>query len=232
MANTVQAPLQSFLDQAVREYRDKVLERILKQEVRKPWMKYREIRVMEDLLSGLRPKRALEWGAGYGTSHFSRFLAPGGGWIAIEHDPEWAARIQEGAPPNVEVHAVPAENEPWRPENGDGTYADFRSYVEYPDRFEPFDFILIDGRAREACLRKAREVLAPGGVVVLHDANRLFLRSEWELFPHQLLFQDYRRYSGGIWIGSVDREPASLFDLSRHRRIWHLYNVLGRRFRL
>jgi predicted O-methyltransferase YrrM len=235
MANTVQAPLQTFLDEAVREYRDKVLERILKQDVRKPWMKYREIRVMEDLLAGLRPKRALEWGAGYGTSHFSRLLvpgAPGGAWIAIEHDPAWATRIREGAPSNVEVHTVPAEREPWLPENGDGAYADFRSYVEYPDRFEPFDFILIDGRAREACLRKARELLAPGGVVVLHDANRLSMRPQLDLFPHQLLFQDYRRYSGGIWIGSVDRELPPLFDLSRHRRIWHLYNVLGRRFRL
>lgn len=232
MANTIQAPLQTFLDEAVREYRDKVLERILKQEVRKPWMKYREIRIMEDLLSGLRPERALEWGAGYGTSHFSRLLAPGGTWTAIEHDPAWAARIREGAPPNVEVHAVQADQEAWRPENGDGTYADFQEYVEYPARFAPFDFILVDGRAREACLRKARELLAPGGVVVLHDANRRFLSQAWELFPRQLLFQDYRRYSGGLWIGSVDRELASLFDLSRHRRIWRLYNVLGRSFRL
>jgi predicted O-methyltransferase YrrM len=232
MATTLQPPLQTFLDEAVREYRDKVLVHILKKEVRKPWMKYREIRVMEDLLSGLRPKRALEWGAGYGTSHFSRLLAPGGSWIAIEHDPEWASRIRAEAPPNVEVHTVPAEREPWRPENGDGTYADFRAYVEYPERFAPFDFILVDGRAREACLRRARHLLAPGGVVVLHDANRSFLREAWDLYPRQLLFQDYRRYSGGIWIGSIDRELASLFDLPRHRRIWHLYNVVGRRFRL
>lgn len=232
MANAIERPLQSFLDQAVREYRDKVLERILKKEVRKPWMKYREIRVMEDLLSGLRPKRALEWGAGYGTAHFSRLLEPGGSWTAIEHDPDWAARIRGEAPPNVEVHTVPAEREPWRPENGDGTYDDFREYVEYPGQFGTFDFILVDGRARDACLRRARELLAPRGVVVMHDANRHFLRAAWDLYPHQLLFQDYRTYSGGIWIGSVDREPASLFDLSRHRRIWHLYNVLGRRFRL
>ena len=232
MAITREPPLQAFFDQAICEYRDKVLERILKKEVRKPWMKYREIRVMEDLLTGLRPNRALEWGAGYGTLHFSRLLPPGGAWIALEHDPEWAARIREGAPPNVQIHAVPAERQPWLPENGDGTLADFREYVEYPARLAPFDFILVDGRAREACLRQARGMLARGGVVVLHDANRHSLRAAWELFPRQLLFQDYRRYSGGIWIGSVDRELASLFDLPRHRRIWHLYNLVGRRFRL
>jgi predicted O-methyltransferase YrrM len=232
MATTVERPLHTFLDQAVREYRDKVLERILKKEVRKPWMKYREIRVMEDLLTGLRPARALEWGAGYGTFHFSRLLQHGGEWIAIEHDPAWAARIRTGAPHNVQVHAVPPEKEPWSWDRGDGTYGDFREYVEFPARFGEFDFILVDGRAREACLRKARELLAPGGVVVLHDANRDNLRSAWDLFPRQLLFEDYRRYSGGIWIGSVDRQLASLFDIPSHRRVWHLYNTLGRRFRL
>lgn len=232
MTTSIEPPLQTFLDQAFREYRDKVLERVLKREVRKPWMKYREIRVMEDLLAGMRPLRALEWGAGHGTSHFARLLAPGGSWIAIEHDPEWAARIRADAPPGAQIHTVPAEREPWLPENGDGSYADFRAYVEYPARFAPFDFILVDGRAREACLRRARDWLAPGGVVVMHDANRHFLRPAWDAYPRQLLFQDYRRYSGGIWIGSVDRELASLFDLPRHRRIWRLYNALGRGFRL
>lgn len=232
MANTLEPPLHAFLDQAVREYRDKVLERVLRKELRKPWMKYREIRVMEDLLAGLRPARVLEWGAGYGTLHFARTLAPGGRWISIEHDAAWAERIRGEAPSGVEIHSVPAGREPWLPENGDGTYADFVEYVEYPARFAPYDFILVDGRAREACLRRARELLAPGGVVVLHDSNRHFLRAAWDLYPRQLLFQDYRRYSGGIWIGSLERDPASLFDLSRHRRIWRLYNLLGRGFRL
>ena len=229
---TLEIPLHAFLDQAVREYRDKVLERVLRKEVRKPWMKYREIRVMEDLLAGLRPLRALEWGAGYGTSHFSRLLPQGGEWIAIEHDAAWADRIRASAPANVSVHAVLPERDPWAPGDGDGTLGDFRDYVEYPTRLGEFDFILVDGRAREACLRQARHLLAPGGVVVLHDANRDFLRRAWGLFPRQLLFQDYRRYSGGLWIGSVDRDLAPLINLPRHRRIWRLYNALGRRFRL
>lgn len=35
-----------------------------------------------------------------------------------------------------------------------------------------FDLILIDGRRRNECLLVARELLAPGGVVILHDAHR------------------------------------------------------------
>ncbi|MDB5047974.1 MAG: Radical domain protein [Fibrobacteres bacterium] len=229
---TAGKPLHAFLDQAVREYRDKLMERILRKEVRKPWMKYREIGIMEDLLRALKPQRALEWGAGYGTSHFSRLLPPGGEWLAVEHDVDWAERIRQDAPPNVRVSAVPPEKNSWAPGDGDGSYGDFREYVEYPARFGDYDFILVDGRARDACLRQARYLLAPGGVVVLHDANRDFLRKPLELYPRQIFFQDYRRYAGGIWIGSVDRDISSLVDLGRHRRIWGFYNALGRRFRL
>jgi predicted O-methyltransferase YrrM len=225
-------PLQVFLDQAVREYRDKLMEKVLRRQVRKPWMKYREIRIMEDLLIALQPRRALEWGVGFGTKHFSGLLPEGGEWISIEHDSDWAERIRGEVPGHVRVYTVPPEKEPWLPGNGDGNYGDFRNYVEFPAGFGEFDFILVDGRAREACLRQARYLLAEGGVVVLHDANRDFLHKPWDLYPRQIFFQDYRRYSGGLWIGSADRDISSLVDLGQHRRIWGFYNSLGRRFRL
>jgi predicted O-methyltransferase YrrM len=195
-------------------------------------MKYREIRIMEELIDTLQPKRALEWGAGYGTRHFSDRLPPGGEWTAIEHDAEWAERIRGGLPDNVHVRAIPPERGSWDLADGDGAYGDFRRYVDYPAGLGRFDFILIDGRARQACLRRARSMLTKGGVVVLHDANRSFPRGFWNLFPHQAMFSDYRAYSGGMWIGSVYRPIESLIDLSNHKRIWGYYNALGKRFRL
>jgi predicted O-methyltransferase YrrM len=35
-----------------------------------------------------------------------------------------------------------------------------------------FDVALVDGRARTHCLRKAFRLVRPGGVVILHDAQR------------------------------------------------------------
>lgn len=228
-ASQATRPLGAFVLQAAREYRDKLAERLLRRELRKPWMKYREIGVLEDLLRGLKPMRVLEYGAGYGTLHFSRLLPEGALWVALEHDLHWAARLREMAPSSrVRLHAVPPDRQDWALRDADGTYEDFRSYVDFPRRYAPFDFILVDGRARESCLERAHELLAPQGIVALHDANRSFRRAPGNLFPSEAEFRDYRRWSGGLWIGSKGRPLDSLLDLGRHGRIWRMYNALGK----
>ena len=231
----VSQPLRAFVLQAAREYRDKFAERLLRKELRKPWMKYREIGIIEDLLKAMRPMRVLEWGAGYGTLHFARLLPPGSQWIALEHDRAWAERIRSHRKEKdgrVRIHDAPPESEDWRSRDADGTYSDFRTYVDLPEKFGPYDFILVDGRARESCLEKAHGLLAPGGVAVLHDANRSFRRAPGGLFPSEAEFRDYRRWSGGLWIGSKDRPLSTLLDLGRHGRIWRMYNSLGKGFHL
>ena len=226
-------PLSAFLDQALREYRDKMTERILRRPLNKPWMKYREIAIIEEVLMAVRPTRALEWGTGYGTLHFSRLLPSASRWIAVEHDSLWADRIRSMEPPlRVSIFTVPAENAAWKEAGGDGSYAEFRTYVDFPAQFGDFEFILVDGRARSACLRRAHSLLAPGGVVVLHDANREFLREALDLFPEQAEFLDYRRWSGGLWMGAKGGALEDVMDLEKHRQLWRWYNSFGKGFRL
>lgn len=226
-------PLRAFMAQVVREYRDKVAERLFRRELRKPWMKYREIGVLEDLLHGLKPRRVLEWGAGYGTLHFARFLPEDSIWVALEHDPAWASRIREmTVDPRVRVHTVLPDSPDWRERHPDGTYEDFKGYVDFAERLAPFDFILMDGRAREACLERAHGLLAPGGVAALHDANRSFRRAPGGQFPSEAEFRDYRRWAGGLWLGSKGGSLSDVLDLGRHGRIWRMYNSLGKGFHL
>lgn len=231
-------PMRVFLDQAIREYRDKVMEKVLGRPLRKPWMKYREIRVIEDLLIALQPKRCLEWGVGFGTLHFPKLLPDDGEWIAVEHDEEWAGKIvRMQLPSQVKLHHVPPDqvvpDEPrWADSAGDGDYQKFRNYVEFPAQYGEFDFILVDGRAREACIQEAHSLLSPRGVLVVHDANRDPYQKPMSLFQNQLSFKDYRRYSGGVWIGSVGRDLDKLIDVKKHGSIWKIYNALGRRFHL
>lgn len=226
-------PLRAFMVQVVREYRDKVAERLLRRELRKPWMKYREIGVLEDLLRALKPKRVLEWGAGYGTLHFARFLPEDSLWIALEHDPAWASRIREmTVDPRVRVHTVLPDAPDWKDRDPDGTYEDFKAYVDFAEQCAPYDFILVDGRARESCLERAHDLLSPHGVAALHDANRSFRRAPGGQFPSEAEFRDYRRWAGGLWLGSKGGSLSDVLDLGRHGRIWRMYNSLGKGFHL
>lgn len=228
----------TFLNQAVCEYRDKVVERVLRRPLSKPWMKYREIRLIEEVLATLKPRRALEWGCGFGTLHFGRLLPPGSEWISVEHDTQWAERIRGMRPrgpenpgrPDIRVYTIPPEREPWQ--THDGSYADFRTYVDFPALLGQFDFILVDGRARTACLERAHSLLSPRGVIILHDANRELHIAPRSLFPFQALFRDYRRWAGGMWIGGKERDPGSVADLRRHRKLWNMYNRVGKGFHL
>lgn len=51
----------------------------------------------------------------------------------------------------------------------------FSSYVNYIDEFDNdfFDFVLIDGRARESCSLKAIDKLKPGGLMILDNSERV-----------------------------------------------------------
>lgn len=245
-------------------YRDRLPGAIFKRVRVKPWMADREIAVIDDVLAALRPARALEWGAGFSTLYFSRWLATGGRWIAVEHQKEWAAtvrRLLDSRPVfrrrrryewtdyylrgqlsraghglldplvravirgtavagGVEVYHVPANRLPCSDEHNDGSPTDFADYLALPERFGPFDLVLVDGRARRDCLRRAYDLVRDEGVVVLHDANRTYLHEPFDLYAHQILFSDSRRDEGGVWIGSKGIPLASLCDMDAHTRRW------------
>ena len=61
----------------------------------KPHMKNREILILEELLRNLKPKNCLEWGSGYSTIYFPKFLIKDSKWLSIEHSAEWADRVKK-----------------------------------------------------------------------------------------------------------------------------------------
>jgi len=65
----------------------------------------------------------------------------------------------------------------------DGLYAEFADYVSVPLEGQ-FDVILVDGRARTSCLKRIHhdDLLAPGGVLFLHDAHRPSQHEALQLF--------------------------------------------------
>ena len=204
-----------------KEYRDTILERSLHKVIVKPWMRYKEIEIIEEILKNLQPLKCLEWGSGYSTLYFPKFLRKNARWISLEHEKNWASKIRSiNQNLNVEIHCILPNILPWTDKHQDGDYSDLKDYIEFPSNFGKFDFILIDGRARKHCLIKAYNLIGNRGVVVLHDANRRYYHEPFKLYKNQVLFEDHRKHEGGLWIGSKERKLNTILNVKRHKDLW------------
>ena len=205
----------------------RVLGKVFKKE--RPLMRCREIEIIEELLKNLQPKNCLEWGAGYSTTFFPRFLDKNAKWSSIEHDKRWYTKIEKmNKNHNSKVFYIPPNRSPRREQYGDGSFTDFKDYIEFPKKFGRFDFILVDGRARKHCLIKAHNLIKNKGIVVLHDANRKQYHGPFNLYKHQILFKDYRKEGGGLWLGSKNLRIEQVLDVERHLEVWRQITKIGK----
>ncbi|MGF1648619.1 MAG: class I SAM-dependent methyltransferase [Kineosporiaceae bacterium] len=146
-----------------------------------PWWTYEAIDAVEEFLAGRGgTARVFEFGSGASTV----WLARRAGRIdAVEHHPEWADRVRQllgeakGVTAEVALHVppVPRTPEPALPSASPSAQGlDFTQYVAVLDEVgdEPFDLILVDGRAREESLRRALRRVRDDGLVLLDDAQR------------------------------------------------------------
>ena len=140
------------------------------------WWTYCAIDTVERFLaSDDRPARVFEYGAGASTAWLARRA---GEVTSVEHDQGFAdvlAPLLEEYP-NVSLQLVPPVSSP-TPRTGSQRRGhenfDFTDYVRaIDDAAGAFDLVVVDGRARMACVRQAIPRLAPGGIVLLDNANR------------------------------------------------------------
>ena len=185
----------------------------------KPWMTCEETLIIQNILARLQPEKCLEWGSGYGTLYFPPYGGKRLQWQSVEHDSQWAERIKGmNQNPNILISHIKPNHFPWSDIHHDGAYSDLRDYVDFPIRMGPFDFILVDGRARKDCLIKAYDLVSEKGVVVLHDAERKYYHQPFELYPHQFLF-DYSQTGIRLWMGSKGLEVNKEFNLPQYQRL-------------
>jgi predicted O-methyltransferase YrrM len=182
-----------------------------------PWMAQKEKDIMVEALTKLKPERCLEWGSGFSTLTFPNLLSHDAEWVSVEHNEAWHKIITEkDVPQQVKFAQVAADKV--STDEPDGSYDDFKSYIEYPNG--SFDFILIDGRARTHCLKKAYDLISETGLIMLHDANRDSYLENTSMFNNQYLFTDHRKTFGGIWLGSKSKQINSFLDLRLHQNLW------------
>lgn len=123
----------------------------------KPWMPPDAVSFLGDIVRDLSesrdPVRVLEFGAGSSTVWFDN---AGCRVVSVEHNLKWLERVKKSTTWHTFLvyHQTP--------------YAGITEY--FPDGL--FDIVLVDGRRRVECLERSIRLVAPGGWLILDDANR------------------------------------------------------------
>jgi SAM-dependent methyltransferase len=171
------------------------------------------------VLSFLPPGgRMLEWGSGGSTVWFAKHLPANARLTTIEHDPAWHATVSErlraeglDAHDAVRLRLVPATGPVGRNATEEEEDASALSAYIAAVADQRFDVILVDGVARAACMAAARELLNPGGVLLLHDSQRSWYDEAKQLYRAWGVVGSCPDYPTPVlWYGGVqDRAPAT-----------------------
>jgi len=136
------------------------------------------------VVEAVAPRRCLEWGSGGSTRALLEACPFIERYVSVEHDPTWHAEVTASVTdPRLSYHLVPPDvPHPDRKDRraviawearAEEQPEMFASYVGLPRTLGlRFDFVLVDGRARGFCLEEGWQLLDPGGVILLHDAQR------------------------------------------------------------
>ena len=134
-----------------------------------PWLTPQAIGILSTALRAC--DRGLEWGSGRSTSWLAARTAS---LVSIESSPEWyervRARLLQLGLTNVDYRYIPTHSA-----HGDEDHMGSPAYVERavaglgPDSL---DYVLVDGAHRAECAWRAVDLIRPGGLLILDNAER------------------------------------------------------------
>lgn len=175
------------------------------------WMDPIEFAQLRAILETLAPRTCLEWGAGGSTKALLDEFPFIEEYFSIEHNQAWYERVKATVvDPRLRLHHVAPDEPPAKPKPSQKELEawDLRaelepeimaSYVGLARTFgKAFDFVLVDGRARNFCVKAGYELLRSGGVLVVHDAQRDDYASVLRAFPRPVFLTPWRQ--GQIWL--------------------------------
>lgn len=146
-----------------------------------PWMLDK---VIEFISSIIRDDfEVFEWGSGGSTLYFANKVKK---VVSVENDIDWFNQL------NVEMNKRDINNvtlffanynasgnirqvaDPDKYLSGSKIYGGkvFEDYVKLIDKFDSFDLILVDGRARNSCVKHAIPKLKNNGYLIVDDSER------------------------------------------------------------
>lgn len=116
-------------------------------------------------LHALNPKSVLEYGPGESTKTFHAHESIST-IDSIEHSPAWAEKLDRDKLFKMKLYVEPKHHK----------------YPFVAGRINAYDLIFIDGIERPTCISLAGFRLNRGGIVVVHDAERLEYKQAYELW--------------------------------------------------
>lgn len=149
------------------------------------WMDPVEFSQLCAIVETLAPKRVLEWGSGGSTRALLETFSGIEEYVAVEHNAAWADKVQRKVTdPRLSLHCIPPDQplgiaDPTSEQQTEWDQAAefdrerLATYIDLPKTLGgTFDMVLVDGRARRFCIDVGFEVLKPGHMLVVHDAQR------------------------------------------------------------
>ncbi len=121
-----------------------------------PWLGWRGIKAIDEVLSGIKNAKVLEYGSGMSSLWLSRRC---GQLVSVEHDGDWHSLL---AP---KFTAKGMEHVEYRRHDK----ANYPKVSTHPAH--SFDFILIDGIQRDECAVEALKKIKPGGYLYLDNSD-------------------------------------------------------------
>lgn len=155
-----------------------------------PWITYDAIEFLKKTCN--KDMRVFEWGSGGSTLFFASKCKE---VVTVEHDPYWLKSLREKIDNSdlKNVILIEAEGEPTDnfnlldPENPDdfiskdkkSTGLSYMKYVKTIDQFENeyFDVVVVDGRARNSCIKRALTHVKKGGYLIVDNSDRKYYLS-------------------------------------------------------
>lgn len=196
----------------------------------KAFMSDRDADIFETILLRKPPAsgvlNVLEWGSGRSTVYLTSMLLEQGKpffWNSLEYDREYfltslepvfaeSAQFSKSeedgriifASQNVRIDVFDyGKLSPFLHNHAEDRRVPMDDYIALPARLGRFDVVLVDGRKRRRCTLEAKELLKPGGVVVVHDAYRPYYHCAFDTYTAQQFVGDI------LWIGSNEKTDFS-----------------------
>jgi hypothetical protein len=123
-----------------------------------PWLTYAATDFLSTRLN--RDLSLFEYGCGFSTIWYCTRVKS---VTSVEHDPQWAGRVEGMLPSNGRVLSC----------------QDPEAYVRAISQVGKVDVIVVDGIARAACYQHAVESLTTHGVIVADDSARDDFKQSW-----------------------------------------------------